>query len=129
MAKLERWVVVLIALHSLVVGLVLIFAAGPIYRWAGWPEITPMFFPRQGGAFHLVLAIGYLLEFFRHGTVQLLVTAKTIAAVFLLGSFVAGESAWAVPGCGIADGAMGIVAWYLHRRVQRQPTPVSTVTG
>jgi len=103
--------VVLIALHSVGVGVVLVFFPAFAVRFGGWGNADPLFFPRQGGAFHFVLVAAYLIDWFRHRSVAILVTAKGIAFTFLLGAFLAGERAWSVPLSGVSDGAMGLVAW------------------
>jgi hypothetical protein len=77
---------------------------------AGFGPVRPVFFARQAGVFHLVLAE------LRRGSVTLLVTAKAVAAVFLLGSALTGPSAWAVPFSGAADGVMGLAVAWLARR-------------
>ncbi len=105
----------LVAAHSAAVGLGLLLAPDLATRFAGFGPVTPPFFARQAGLFHLVLAAGYLLEQ-RRGSAALLVVAKASAFVFLTGSWLAGTSAWSVPFSGLSDGAMGLVAWWLWRR-------------
>lgn len=117
-ARVLRAWVWLVAAHSLAVGLGLLLFPDLATRFAGFGPVTPIFFARQAGVFHLVLALGYLLEH-RRGSVTLLVAAKTTAFVFLTGSWLAGTSAWAVPLSGPSDGAMGLVAWWLWRRAGR----------
>ena len=60
--RAERVLVVLIAVHSVGVGLALLF----LTEWGAWlggfGEVRPLFFARQAGIFHFVLATGYLLE-------------------------------------------------------------------
>ena len=114
MARLRVWVWLVVA-HSVAVGLGLLLLPDLATRFAGFGPVTPPFFAHQAGVFHLVLALGYLLEH-RRGTVTLLVTAKTTAFVFLTVSWLAGTPAWAVPLSGLADGAMALVAWWLWRR-------------
>ncbi len=109
MARLERWLVILIALHSAAVGLFLV----ALPEWSaitlgGWTRVAPIFFPRQAGVFHLVLAAGYLIEYFQYRGITLLVTAKCIATIFLLASTLAGGVPWIVPASGLGDGLMGI---------------------
>ncbi|MGC8723956.1 MAG: hypothetical protein ACP5VF_08800 [Acidobacteriota bacterium] len=109
MARLERWLVILIALHSAAVGLFLVAAP----EWSattlgGWSQVAPIFFPRQAGVFHLVLAAGYLIEYFQYRGITLLVTAKCIATLFLLASTLAGGVPWIVSASGLGDGLMGI---------------------
>ncbi|MCD4748175.1 MAG: hypothetical protein K8R59_02275 [Thermoanaerobaculales bacterium] len=117
---LEKWLVILVALHSLGVAVVLV----GMPRWAavfgGWGEVDTVFFIRQGGVFHLVVAVGYLMEYFRHGTVRLLLTAKCVAVVFLLLSWL-GDShgAWALPLATLSDGFMALVVFLAHRAVDR----------
>lgn len=128
LAAAERLLVVLIVLHSVGVGVALL--AFP--RWSagfgGWGEPGPLFFLRQGGVFHLVVALGYLHEHLRHRGVTLLVAAKSAACVFLLGVTLAGETAWSVPLSGVADGAMAVAALLLHR-ARRRAERLSSATG
>jgi hypothetical protein len=124
-ARLERLYVVLVALHSLAIGFGLVFMTDFAMRFAGWGEPEPAFFPRQGGAFHFVVAAGYLIEYFRHRTVTLMITAKSIAFVFLIGVTIVSDVPWAVPFSGIADGAMGLLAYLLHRRTRASYEPAS----
>ncbi len=105
----------LVAAHSLAVGLALLVAPDLATRLAGFGPVVPRFFARQAGVFHLALATGYLVES-RRGGVALLVSAKALAFAFLMGSWLAGTSAWSVPVIGLGDGAMGLVAWWLWRR-------------
>ena len=81
--SLERTLVALIALHSLVVGLFLTFATDWGARFGGFPSPVPLFFPRQAGAFHFVVAGVYLVEYFVYRGVLTLVMTKAIAVVFL----------------------------------------------
>ncbi len=113
--KLLRPIIVLIAVHSFLVGLMLTFAPEWSSRFAGWAVIGPDFFPRQGGVFHLILAVAYVYEHFRHGGVFLLVLAKTTAMIFLVSSSCTGEVPWAIPFSGVTDGMMGFVVLVLYR--------------
>ncbi len=113
---LLRTLVLLIAAHSWGVGLSLMLIPGPITRFAGWIDVRPLFFPVQAGVFHLVLATGYVMEYFRHRTIQLLLVAKTTAFVFLIIATLITDVPWVIPFSGVADGLMGLVAWYAFRR-------------
>src|SRR5574341_243128 len=113
-AHLLRTWVWLVAAHSVAVGLVLLAAPDLAARFGGFGPVAPTFFARQAGVFHLVLAVGYVLEH-RRGSAVLLVTAKAAAFAFLTGAWLAGISAWSVPFSGLSDGAMGFVAWWLWR--------------
>jgi hypothetical protein len=95
--RLERWLVVLIALHSYAVGFFLLFLTEWGVAFGGWEDVTTLFFPRQAGIFHVVIATGYLIEYFRYrGAV--------------------GDATWAVPLSAIGDGLMGIVVVWIHRK-------------
>lgn len=113
--RLERALVVLIALHSVVVGLFLTLATEWGVRFGGFPSSVPLFFPRQAGAFHFVVAGVYLVEYFRYRGVLLLVMTKAIAVAFL--GLTSGLAAvpWVVPLSGLADAAMGLSVWLLRR--------------
>lgn len=114
---LERWLVVLVAAHSVAVGAMLLLAPSWSTGFAGWSDVEPLFFPRQAGVFHFVVAFAYLWEHRRTGSVTILVTTKATACVFLLASTALGETAWSVPFSGVADGLMGLAVWRVHRRV------------
>lgn len=113
---LERWLVGLVALHSGVVGAMLLFAPGWSVSFAGWDGADPLFFPRQAGAFHFVVAFGYLYEHRRFGSVTLLAFTKAIACTFLLTAAAFGETAWSVPVSGLSDGLMGATVLAVHHR-------------
>jgi hypothetical protein len=114
----ERILIFLISLHSFIVGMMLLFSADWAVRFAGWAGADPIFFIWQAGAFHFVLATGYLLEYSRSQTISLLLVAKTIAFVFLIGGSLLTETPWSVWFSGFADGAMALVAFLVHRAVK-----------
>jgi hypothetical protein len=118
-AKHEHVLIILISLHSFIVGLMLLFTADWVVRFAGWAGADPVFFIWQAGAFHFVLATGYLVEYSRSQTISLLLIAKTIAFVFLIGGSLLAETPWSVWFSGFADGAMALTAFLVHRAVKR----------
>jgi hypothetical protein len=103
--RLESLGVFLIALHSLLIGLMLIFATEWVLGFAGWAHIDHLFFPRQSGAFHIILAVGYVWEYRSHGTIGLILMAKATAVIFLL-IMSPWKEAWSVPFSGVFDGLM-----------------------
>jgi hypothetical protein len=115
LATLERTLVALIALHSLVVGLFLTFGTEWGARFGGFPTPVPLFFPRQAGAFHFVVAGVYLVEYFRYRGVLLLVMTKSIAVVFLGLTTVLVTVPWVVPLSGLGDAAMALAVVLLRR--------------
>ena len=114
----ERILIYLISLHSIIVGLMLLFAADWAVRFAGWAGADPIFFIWQAGAFHFVLATGYLVEYSRSQTISLLLVAKTFAFVFLIGGSLLTQTPWSVWFSGFADGAMALTAYLVHRAVK-----------
>jgi len=116
LARAERALVVLVALHSLVVGLFLTFATDWGARFGGFGEVRPLFFPRQAGAFHFVVAMVYLVELFRYRGVLLLVLTKSAAVVFLgLTVLLVSGAPWVVPLSAAGDAAMGLAVFLLRR--------------
>jgi hypothetical protein len=113
----HEWLLIsLVALHSAIIGVVFMSAPSWTVRFGGWAGIEPAFFGRQAGAFHIVLAAGYLVEFARHRGISLILIAKTFAFAFLMVHAVLDPLPWAVPASGVIDGLMALVVWWLHRR-------------
>ena len=78
----------LVALHSLMVGLALMFMPTEFFSlYFDYQPISERFFSVQAGVFHIVLSIGYALtaiDWKRYeGIVILSITAKFIATLFL----------------------------------------------
>lgn len=115
LAALERTLVVLIALHSLVVGLFLTFATEWGARFGGFPSPVPLFFPRQGGAFHLAVTAIYLVEYSHYRGVFLLVMTKSMAVLFLVLASLLTAVPWLVPLSALGDGLMAVAVVLLRR--------------
>lgn len=114
--RLTTWAVVLIAIHSAGIALALLFFP----RWGaalgGWNEVEPLFFARQVGIFHFVVAFVYVVEYFRYGRVTLLVLTKSTAVVFLGINLLVDTVPWVVPLACLGDGLMGFAVWWMARR-------------
>ena len=121
MKRLEALGVFLISLHSLIIGLMLIFASQWVLNFAGWAHVDHLFFPRQSGAFHIILALGYFWEYRSHGTIRLLLLAKATAVIFLL-IMSPWREAWSVPFSGVFDGLMLVGMAWIHRMVAVRPS-------
>ena len=119
---IERWLVLLVALHSFGIGTGLLLVPVWALTFGGWVEIPPLFFPRQAGVFHFVLAIGYLLEYRQTRGVRLLLTAKSLATVFLIGATLLTSVPWLVPFAGVADGMMAVAVLWVRRMASRSPS-------
>jgi hypothetical protein len=111
--------VILVAAHSAAVGVALTAFPEWATAFAGFGPVRPLFLARQAGVFHLVLAAGYLIEL-RRGSVTLLVTAKSVAAVFLAASWLTGAPGWSVPFSAAGDALMGLLAGWLARPAARR---------
>jgi hypothetical protein len=107
--------VLLVALHSAAVGVFLTFVTGWGVAFGGWAEARPLFFPRQAGVFHFVVAAGYLIEYVRYRGITLMLTAKAIAVAFLLDTWVRDGGPWVVPLFALGDAAMGLLVWWAYR--------------
>ena len=113
----HEWLLItLVALHSAIIGVVFILAPNFTMQFGGWERIDPVFFGRQAGAFHIVLAAGYLMEFAKYRGVRLILIAKSFAFVFLLVYTIIDPLPWAVPASGVIDGLMALVVWWVHRQ-------------
>ncbi len=120
---LERWLVVLVAVHTYAIGIALLVVPAWALRFGGWETVPPLFFPRQAGVFHLVLGTGYLLEYARQRGVVLLLTAKALATVFLGAAALLGGGPWFVGFAGAADGLMGLAVLLARRMVRSAGAP------
>lgn len=114
-----RWTrgfLILIALHSFIVGLCLIFLDTKVFESFGF-YISERFFPAQGGAFHLVMVVAYLgaaINIKRStALIWFSVAAKMMATVFLLAYYFITNGGWVILLSGIADFLMGAVLWGL----------------
>lgn len=117
--RAETWLIVLIAIHSYAVGFFLLFFTRWGAEFGGWGDVAPLFFARQAGVFHFVVATGYLNEYFRYRGVSLLLTTKIMAVLFLVSMMMVAEPvAWAIPLSAIGDAAMALVAYLVHRKAQ-----------
>ncbi len=115
---IERLYVVLVALHSLAIGVVLLFLTEWGLAFGGFHDVRPLFFPRQAGAFHLVVAAAYLYDYFVHGRVTVMVMTKCLAVVFLCGVSLLTPLPWLVPLSALGDGLMAALAGFVHRRAR-----------
>lgn len=118
-SRIERLLIVLIALHTFGVGLALIFFTRAGAALGGWAQVEPLFFARQAGVFHLLLGTAYLIDYVRHRSVLLLLIAKTTAVVFLATITLLDHAPWVAPLSCLADGLMGLAVLIVRRRVGR----------
>ena len=120
---MERLFVALVALHSLAVGVALTFFPRWALAFGGFDPAGPVFFVRQGGAFHLVLAVAYLAQHLATGRVSLVLLAKSCGAAFLLASLLGGGVPWTIPASAAGDALMAAVALAFHLRAREPRSP------
>ncbi len=116
----RKWLVIilyLVALHSFLVGLMLIFMPMSIFSFFGF-DIINRFFPTQGGVFHFVICVAYILGVIWidkcSGFIIFSITAKFIATVFLFTYYFFIDGIFMVLLSGVGDFIMGIaILWAL----------------
>jgi hypothetical protein len=113
--RLETWLILLVALHSTAVGIGALIATEWGVRFAGWERADPLFFPRQVGVFHVVVASAYLIEYFRYGGVIVVLTTKAMAVAFLVAMMAVDSTPWVVPLSAAGDGLMVLAIFAVHR--------------
>ena len=119
MKRLLPIIVVLVACHSILIGVLLITHGAGLFDYFGWKPAGNRFFFHQVGVFHVVLAVIYVGEYFRYRRVNSIILAKFAALVFLMIEYI-----WLTPQtpillAGLGDGAIGAVvalSWVLSRK-------------
>ncbi len=120
--RIVRALILLIGLHSCILGILMLFAPHFMLTVFGFPDSDTIFFPSQSGIFLLILGAFYLYGFADLTLVRLILLSKAVAVVFL--SFHAAflsapRSIWAAAA---GDAAMLIglaAAWHGYRRSGR----------
>ena len=130
--RAEALLVGAVSLHSAAVGLFLLVFPALATRFAGFGTSVPLFFARQAGVFHLVLAGGYAAEHLRSRGVTLLLVAKGAAAIFLLISSLGVGVPWSVPVSAAIDGGIALAVFVAHTWAsasRRAPGRMHVVVG
>lgn len=112
--KILLW---LIALHSCIVGILLISLGDEGMRFFGFDEGNP-FFQIQGGIFHLVMCIAYLMASYdvitNRRLVIFIILAKCMASVYLLCYFSFVSEIPIILYAGLAEGFIAIAVLILY---------------
>ena len=110
----------LVAVHSILMGLALIFQPAILMEWSGFKSGYERFFPAQGGVFHLLMAVAYSLGATDsrkyHFLIVFSVIVKAVATVFLIVYCITVEFKWIILASGIGDGVMGTSIFIAFRR-------------
>jgi len=119
---LLKWILWLVAIHSICFGISLVILPIRFIEFFGF-HLTEKFFADQGGVFHLIVAVAYIWAALDlENSFKLIVlscTAKFVATVFLLSYFFFVDQKWMVIFSGLADFLMGfaiLVLYILYRK-------------
>ncbi len=114
--KLLSAVLGLVAIHSLGMGLILIAQPAVLMEFAGFSPDCEHFFPAQGGVFHLLMFVVYLMGATHiekyHYFIVFSIFVKAVATFFLMMYCFAAEFKWIVFLSGIADCVMGLMIFW-----------------
>ena len=118
--KLLSTVLGLVAIHSLGMGLILISQPAVLMKFAGFNPDCDHFFPTQGGVFHLLMFVVYLMgathiEKYHHFIV-FSIFVKAVATFFLMIYCFAAEFIFL---SGIGDGVMGLMIFLAFQHYLR----------
>jgi hypothetical protein len=106
----------LMAIHSFIVGLGLILSPAEFFEFLGYNSITERFFPTQGGVFHILMSVGYLLAILKlkesYDLVIFSIIVKTTASFFLIIYFLTALPKMIILLSGVSDGVMAIILWW-----------------
>ncbi len=106
------FVLLLIAVHSFLVGIGLIARPAMLMRFFGFGPCLERFFPTQGGVFHVAMAIGYAMAAVNVDKFRCLIyfsiIVKTLATVYLFIYYSVLNSLWIILASGIGDGIMAL---------------------
>ncbi len=111
----------LVALHSFFVGLGLLFLPTHLFTEFGYNPITENFFRAQGGIFHIVMVVAYLMAMKDpvENKVMVLfsISAKFIAVLFLFGYYIFIENILVVFLSGVGDLIMALILLFLSKKL------------
>jgi hypothetical protein len=121
-ARLLKWVLWLIALHSIGFGISLIVLPIPVIEYFGF-HLAEKFFAVQGGVFHIVVSLAYIMAALDLDRATKLIilscTAKFMATIFLLSYYIFVSHIFMVVFSGIADFLMGLAILWLYLLYQK----------
>ena len=103
----------LVGVHSVAVGLGMIWQPVNLLEAMGCAPVGEPFFPAQGGVFHIVMAMGYVLaarDLANHRSlIRFAILVKSVATGFLLIYWMAVDPITVVLASGIGDGIMAVL--------------------
>lgn len=112
-----------VALHSAGVGAGLIWHPAALLSSCGFAPVGEPFFVVQGGIFHVVMAVGYLLAARdparQEGLVDFIIVVKIMALAFLTVYWLFFARVLTILASGLVDGAMALVIAWARRAWRR----------
>ena len=109
----------LVAIHSLIVGILLIFFPASVMGNFGYDNINEPFFMRQGGVFHLVMCVAYVMAayYYMHQRTLIVfsIIAKMIATIFLFFYYFFISQIWMVLFSAFGDAFMAVLIFILYK--------------
>ncbi len=110
----------MVAAHSILMGVALVSQPAVLMKWSGFNSGYEHFFPAQGGVFHLLMAVAYLLGAINsqkyHVLIVFSVIVKAVATLFLFLYCFTVEFKWIILVSGIIDGITGTAIFIAFRR-------------
>ncbi|MCX6251139.1 MAG: hypothetical protein NTX61_10350 [Bacteroidetes bacterium] len=117
-----KWILWLIALHSIGFGISLIVLPISVIEYFGF-DLQEKFFAVQGGVFHIVVSLAYIMAALDLAHSRKLIilscTAKFMATIFLLSYFFFGRPIFMVIFSGFADFLMGLAILLLYLQYKK----------
>jgi hypothetical protein len=117
--KLCKWILWLIALHSIGFGIALVVLPIPFIEFFGF-RLAEKFFAVQGGVFHIVVSVAYIMAALDLAHAKKLIilscTAKFMATLFLLSYYLFVSHIFMVIFSGFADFLMGLAILISYRQ-------------
>ncbi len=121
--NLLKALLLLIAIHSIIAGILLILLSPEQLSFFGF-DTQEKFFSTQGGVFHLVMSIAYVMGAFAISKSDQMITfaiiAKFMATIFLLSYFFFKNSIWVVLVSGVGDFLMGVVLLMVFQNFRKK---------
>ncbi|MCF7823170.1 MAG: hypothetical protein K9N35_03270 [Candidatus Marinimicrobia bacterium] len=120
---LFRLALQLIAVHSFAVGVGLIVLPFGTLSWLGFTVDPYRFFSTQGGVFHIVMSVAYILAsrelMHSRSLVVFIIIAKWAAFLFLSLYFLFSEMVPVIALSAIGDGLMGLIVLFFYLELDR----------
>jgi hypothetical protein len=127
--RLESLLLLLIGLHSFILGIAMLFLPARTLLLFGWDYQGPMFFPTQTGAFLALFGILFVAMLRYRSIIWFVIVVKSVAVIFLTSQWIklGSDAPVTVPLAAVFDGLMGasvaaILIWkaYLKKTAKIQ---------